>query len=177
LLLRLAEPTGGRVLVDGLDLADLEPEEWRRRLAWLPQRPTLLRASVAENIRLADPTASLEYVRAAAELAGADRFIEGLPDGYETVVGDGGRPLSAGQARRLALARVYLRDAAFVIFDEPTAHLDTAGADHVAAAIDRYRGRCTMLLISHRAELAAHCDRIVRIDEGRAAASLAEAVS
>jgi thiol reductant ABC exporter CydD subunit len=177
LLLRLAEPTAGRVLVDGIDVAAFEPQAWRRQLAWLPQRPAVLRGTVAENIRLADPTASLERVRAAAELAGADGFVDTLPQGYETVVGDGGRPLSAGQARRLALARVFLRNAPLAILDEPTAHLDSESADHVAAAIDGYRGRCTMLVISHRSELAAHCDRIVRIEDGRAAASLMEAVA
>jgi ATP-binding cassette, subfamily C, bacterial CydD len=177
LLLRLAEPTAGRVLVDGIDMAAFEPQAWRRQLAWLPQRPSVLRGTVAENIRLADPTASLERVRAAAELAGADGFVDTLPQGYETVVGDGGRPLSAGQARRLALARVFLRNAPLAILDEPTAHLDSESADHVAAAIDGYRGRCRMLVISHRSELAAHCDRIVRIEDGRAAASLMEAVA
>jgi ABC-type transport system involved in cytochrome bd biosynthesis fused ATPase/permease subunit len=177
LLLRLAEPTAGRVLVDGIDVAAFEPQAWRRQLAWLPQRPSVLRGTVAENIRLADPTASLERVRAAAELAGADGFVDTLPQGYETVVGDGGRPLSAGQARRLALARVFLRNAPLAILDEPTAHLDSESADHVAAAIDGYRGRCRMLVISHRSELAAHCDRIVRIEDGRAAASLMEAVA
>jgi thiol reductant ABC exporter CydD subunit len=177
LLLRLAEPTVGRILVDGIDVAAFEPQAWRRQLAWLPQRPSVLRGTVAENIRLADPTASLERVRAAAELAGADGFVDTLPQGYETVVGDGGRPLSAGQARRLALARVFLRNAPLAILDEPTAHLDSESADHVAAAIDGYRGRCRMLVISHRSELAAHCDRIVRIEDGRAAASLIEAVA
>jgi thiol reductant ABC exporter CydD subunit len=177
LLLRLAEPTVGRILVDGIDVAAFEPQAWRRQLAWLPQRPSVLRGTVAENIRLADPTASLERVRAAAELAGADGFVDTLPQGYETVVGDGGRPLSAGQARRLALARVFLRNAPLAILDEPTAHLDSESADHVAAAIDGYRGRCRMLVISHRSELAAHCDRIVRIEDGRAAASLMEAVA
>ena len=177
LLLLLAEPTAGRVLADGIDVAAFEPQAWRRQLAWLPQRPAVLRGTVAENIRLADPTASLERVRAAAELAGADGFVDALPRDYETVVGDGGRPLSAGQARRLALARVFLRNAPLAILDEPTAHLDSESADHVAAAIDGYRGRCTMLVISHRSELAAHCDRIVRIEDGRAAASLMEAVA
>ena len=177
LLLRLAEPTDGRVLVDGLDLEGLDPAAWRRQLAWLPQRPSLLRATVAENIRLADPAADLDRVRAAAELAGAAGFVEALPDGYETVLGDGGRQLSAGQARRLALARVFLRDAPFVILDEPTAHLDSESAARVVGAIDAYRGRCTMLLISHRAELAGHCDRIVRIADGRTGASLAKAVA
>jgi thiol reductant ABC exporter CydD subunit len=177
LLLLLVEPTEGRVRADGVDLAALDPAEWRRNLAWLPQRPSLLRATAADNIRLADPGASGERVRAAAALAGADGFVEALPDGYDTVVGDGGRPLSAGQARRLGLARVFLRGAPLVILDEPTAHLDDESAEHVTAAIEDYRGRCTMLLISHRAELAAHCDHIVRIEDGRTAPSAVEAVA
>jgi thiol reductant ABC exporter CydD subunit len=177
LLLRLAEPSEGLLLADGLDVATLDPGAWRRQLAWLPQRPSLLRATVAENIRLADPTAGPECVRAAAELAGADGFVRDLPDGYETIVGDGGRPLSAGQARRLALARVFLRNAPLVILDEPTAHLDPASADRVADAVDRFRGHCTMLLISHQAELAARCDRTVRLEDGRVVASLVEAVA
>jgi len=177
LLLRLAEPTAGRVLGGGLDVADFEPEAWRRQLAWLPQQPSLLRATVTENIRLADPAAGLERVQAAAALAGADGFVEALPDGYETLVGDGGRPLSAGQARRLALARAFLRDAPLMILDEPTAHLDPESAERVAAAIDGYRGRCTLLLITHQPELAAHCDRIVRIEDGRTASPLVEAVA
>jgi ATP-binding cassette, subfamily C, bacterial CydD len=177
LLLRLAEPTEGRLLADRLDVGVFEPAAWRRQLAWLPQRPTLLRGTVLENIRLADPTAPVERVQAAAALAGADGFVEGLPEGYETVVGDGGRTLSAGQARRLALARVFLRDAPFVILDEPTAHLDPESAAHVAAAIDGRRGRCTMLLISHDAELAARGDRIVRIEDGSLLTKVVEAVA
>ncbi|HEX4324180.1 MAG TPA: thiol reductant ABC exporter subunit CydD [Gaiellaceae bacterium] len=177
LLLRLAEPTTGRLLADGVDVAEVEPQAWRRQLAWLPQRPSVLRGTVAENIRLADPTASVERVRAAAELAGADGFVEALPKGYETVVGDGGRPLSAGQARRLALARVFLRDAPLVVLDEPTAHLDAESADRIGAAIDEQRGSCTMLVISHRSELAARCDRVVRIEDGRAVTSVMEAVA
>jgi thiol reductant ABC exporter CydD subunit len=177
LLLRLADPTAGRILAGDVDVSTLDTRAWRRQLAWLPQRPSLLRATVAENIRLADPTAAVERVRAAAALAGADGFVDALPDGYDTVVGDGGRPLSAGQTRRIALARAFLRDAPLVILDEPTAHLDPESADHVAAAIDGYRGRCTMLVISHRSELADRCDRVVRIEGGRPAVSLAEAVA
>jgi ATP-binding cassette, subfamily C, bacterial CydD len=177
LLLRLAEPSEGCVLADGLDVAAFDPRAWRRQLAWLPQRPMLVRGTVEENIGLADPTAGLERVRAAAALAGAAGFVEGLPEGYETVVGDGGRVLSVGQARRLALARVFLRDAPFVILDEPTAHLDPESAAHVATAIESCRGRCTTLLISHDAELASHCDRVVRIEDGRPVATLVEAVA
>ncbi len=177
LLLRLAEPTEGRILVNGLDLAALEPEAWRRQLAWLPQRPSVLRGTAAENIRLADPGADLGRVRAAAALAGADEFIETLPQGFETLLGDGGRPLSAGEARRIALARAFLRDAPLVILDEPTANLDPESADRIAAAIDTHRGRCTMLVISHSSDLAARCDRIVRIEDGRSVTSMVEAVA
>jgi thiol reductant ABC exporter CydD subunit len=177
LLLRLAEPAEGRVLVDGVEVAAFDPGAWRRQLAWLPQRPSLLRRTVAENIRLADPTAGPERVRSAAALAGAHGFVETLPKGYDTVLGDGGRLLSAGQARRIGLARVFLRDAPLVILDEPTAHLDPESADHIAAAIEGYRGRCTMLVISHRSELVERCDRIVRIEDGRLAAPLVEAVA
>ena len=177
LLLRLAEPSEGRLLADGLDIAAVEPAAWRRQLAWLPQRPTLLRGTVDENIRLADPAAPFECVRAAAALAGADDFVEALPEGYDTLVGDGGRTLSAGQARRIALARVFLRGAPFVILDEPTAHLDPESAAHVVAAVERSRGSCTTLLITHDAELAARGDRIVRIEEGRLVGTLVEAVA
>jgi ATP-binding cassette, subfamily C, bacterial CydD len=176
LLLRLATPTAGRLLVDGEDVATCDVRAWRRQLAWLPQRPTLLRASVAENIRLGDPAATSDRLHAAAALASADEFVRALPDGYETVVGDGGRPLSAGQVRRIALARAFLCDAPLLILDEPTAHLDRESAGIVADAIDRHRGRCTQLLISHREELAERCDRIVRIEGGRLLERVAEVV-
>jgi ATP-binding cassette, subfamily C, bacterial CydD len=176
-LLRLVEPTAGHVLVDELDVATLSTQAWRRQLAWLPQRPSLLRASVANNVRLSDPAASDEQVRAAAELAGAADFIDALPAGYETLVGDGGRPLSAGQVRRLALARVFLREAPLVILDEPTAHLDLESAGQVAAAIDSYRGRCTLLVISHSSELVARCDRVIQVEAGRTVGSSVGAVA
>jgi ATP-binding cassette, subfamily C, bacterial CydD len=150
---------------------------WRRRLAWLPQRPTLLRATVAENIRLGDAAATIDRVQHAAALAGADGFVRALPRGYETVVGDGGRPLSAGQTRRIGLARAFLRDAGLLILDEPTAHLDRESAEIVADAIEHHRGRCTQLLISHHGELAERCDRIVRIEHGRLGEPVVEAVA
>ena len=107
----------------------------------MPQRPSLLRGTVADNIRLGDPSASDERVREAAALAGADAFVRALPEGYETVVGDGGRPLSAGEAPAVALARAFLRDAPLVILDEPTADLDPASAELVAEAVERLRAR------------------------------------
>jgi thiol reductant ABC exporter CydD subunit len=177
LLLGLVTPLEGRLLVDGVDLAGCDLETWRRQLAWLPQRPALLRATVAENICLGDSTATFDRLHAAAALAGADEFVRALPHGYETVVGDGGRPLSAGQARRIGLARAFLRDAALLILDEPTAHLDRENVEIVADAIDRHRGRCTQLLISHHGELAERCDRIVGIENGRVTEPVVEAVA
>jgi ATP-binding cassette, subfamily C, bacterial CydD len=167
LLLRLAEPTQGRVTVGGADLAASDAGAWRAQLAWVPQHPTIFRGTVGENIRLGDRSAGADRIRAAAELAGADEFIRALPAGYETVVGDGGRPLSAGEQRRLALARAFLRDASLVILDEPTADLDATSAKHVGDAIARLGEGRTMLLIAHRPELAAHADRVVRLEGGR----------
>ncbi len=167
LLLRLAEPTRGRVTAGGVDLAVCDAAAWRSQLAWVPQHPTLFRGTLAENIRLGDTSADSERVRAAAELAGADAFIRALPDAYETTVGDGGRLLSAGERRRVALARAFLRDAPLVILDEPTADLDPASAEIVGEAIARLSGRRTMLLISHRPQHAGLADRVVRLEAGR----------
>jgi ATP-binding cassette, subfamily C, bacterial CydD len=167
LLLRLAEPGGGRVTVGGVDLAACAAEAWRAQIAWVPQRPTLFRGSVADNIRLGVPAAGDGDVRAAAARAGADAFVRTLPEGYDTAVGEGGRPLSAGELQRIALARAFLRDAAFVILDEPTAHLDPVSAELVSDAVERLRAGRTVLLIVHRPELAARADRIVHLHEGR----------
>ncbi len=167
LLLRLCEPTEGRVTVGGIDLAACDAAAWRAQVAWVPQDPTLFRGTVADNIRLGDPAASDDRVRAAAEQAGADAFIGGLPDGYGSVVGEGGRSLSAGERQRIALARAFLRDAPLVILDEPTANLDPVNAELVGEAVERLRAGRTVLLIAHSPELAARADRVVRLEGGR----------
>ena len=169
LLLLLAEPTAGRVTVGGVDLAECDPASWRAQVAWVPQRPTLFRGTVADNIRLGKAGAPDAAVREAAAQAGADGFVRALPDGYETVVGDGGRPLSAGQVRRIALARAFLRDAPLVILDEPTADLDAASAEIVAAAVERLLAGRTVLLVTHRPELETRADRVVRLGAEAAA--------
>jgi thiol reductant ABC exporter CydD subunit len=163
LLLLLAEPTAGRVTVGGVDLAECDPASWRAQVAWVPQRPTLFRGTVADNIRLGKAGAPDAAVRESAAQAGADGFVRRLPVGYETVVGDGGRPLSAGQVRRIALARAFLRDAPLVILDEPTADLDPASAEVVAAAVERLLAGRTVLLVTHRSELETRADRVVRL--------------
>ena len=174
LLLRFAEPDEGRIRVGAVDLAACDAVAWRAQIAWVPQRPTLFRGTVAENIRLGAPVAD-GRVRAAAALAGADAFVRELPDGYETVVGDGGRPLSTGQLQRLALARAFLREAPLVILDEPTAHLDPASADLVGAAVERLRGDRTVLLIAHRPELVRGADRVVTLAGGKIVDAVLEA--
>jgi ATP-binding cassette, subfamily C, bacterial CydD len=175
LLLRFSEPTSGRIVVAGRDLAAIDPAAWRRRIAFVPQRPTLFRGTVADNIRLGDPGADDERVRTAAELAGAHDFVCELPGGYEALVGDGGRQVSAGQKRRLALARAFLRDAPLVLLDEPTADLDRVSASAVVDAIERLQAGRTVLLVTHDVDIAATAGRVVRLDGGHILEPAAEA--
>ena len=167
LLLRFAEPSSGRILVGGSDLTTLDVAAWRSLLAFVPQSPTLFRGTIADNVRLGDASADDARVQAAVELAGAHDFVAALPQGYETIVGDGGRAVSAGQRRRLALARAFLRDAPLVLLDEPTADLDPESAAVVGDAIERLRVGRTVLVVAHRPELAARADRILGLEGGR----------
>jgi thiol reductant ABC exporter CydD subunit len=166
LLLGMLEPTGGRIRAGGVDLRSCQIDEWRRQIAWVPQHPTLLRGTVADNILLGDPSAPEPMVRDAAARAGADEFIRALPKGYATVVGDGARSLSPGECRRLGLARAFLRDAPLVILDEPTADLDGDSVAVVAGAVRRLRAGRTVLLIAHRPELVDCADRVVQLMAG-----------
>jgi thiol reductant ABC exporter CydD subunit len=177
LLLLLFSPTAGRVTCDGVDLGTCRGEAWRELVAWVPQHPTLVRGTVAANIGLGDPSASMARIRAAARAAGADDFVGALPDGFDTRVGAGGRPLSVGERRRLALARAFVRDAPLVILDEPTADLDAGNAHVVADAVARVCADRTVLLIAHRPELAACADRVVRLMPGGVAATPAMSVA
>jgi thiol reductant ABC exporter CydD subunit len=168
LVLGLAQPTSGSIELDGIDLADCRLDDWRSMLAWVPQQPTIFRGTVAENIRLGRPDATDAEVREASVRAGADAFVRRLADGYDTLVGDGGRVLSAGERRRLALARALVRDAELVVLDEPTADLDPESAALVVRAIEELHGQATIILIAHRPELAALADRTVLLSGGRA---------
>ncbi|MDN5860375.1 MAG: thiol reductant ABC exporter subunit CydD, partial [Pseudonocardia sp.] len=164
LLLGFVTPDEGRVLVDGVDLRELDVEAWRRAIGWVPQHPHLFAGSVADNIRLGRAEAACSDVRAAARAARADGFVEELPDGYDTVLGERGAGLSAGQRQRIALARAYLRDAPLVLLDEPTARLDLAGEDAVVKAATRLLAGRTAVLVAHRPALLAAADRMIRLD-------------
>ena len=176
LLLGLVRPDVGTVRVGPSDLGACDLEQWRSRLAWVPQRPTLFRGTVADNIRLGVPHATDGEVRVAAELAGADGFVAALPARYETMVGDGGRTVSAGQLQRLALARAFLRDPDLLILDEPTANLDPDSVEVVTAALEALRGERTILVITHDAAVAACADRVVRLERGRIVERVMETV-
>jgi ATP-binding cassette subfamily C protein CydD len=166
LLLRFASPERGRILVNGRPLQELDPAAWRRLVAWVPQLPHLFHGSVADNIRLGRPEATLAEVEAAADAAHAHTFIQALPDGYGTSIGEAGARLSGGQRQRLALARAFLLDRPVVILDEPTLHLDAVTAGQVRrATLAHCRGR-TALVITHDVELAAGADEVVSLREG-----------
>nr|WP_203724958.1 thiol reductant ABC exporter subunit CydD [Streptomyces sp. SID13588] len=157
-LLGFAQPSGGRILVDGTDLASLDPRSWHRQIAWVPQRPHLFAGTVAENVRLARPDATDEQVRAALRDAGALDFA-----GLDTPLGEGGSGISAGQRQRLALARAFLADRPLLLLDEPTANLDGDTEAAVVAAVRRLAVGRTVLLVVHRPALLAVADRTIRL--------------
>jgi thiol reductant ABC exporter CydD subunit len=168
LLLRFCEPDAGRILIDGSPLVDLDVAAWRASIAWVPQRAHLFHGSVADNIRLSRPEASDREVRTAARDARAVDFIDALPDGFDTPIGEDGVRLSGGQRQRIAIARALLRDAPLVLFDEPTAHLDLESEGVLADALERrlMPGR-TVITVAHRLRLARGADRVVVLEDGR----------
>ena len=167
LLLRFVEPSGGRILVSGVDLAVISPQLWRTRLAWVGQAPYLFAGSVLENIRFAMPDAGPEEIFAAARQADADGFIRDLPLGYATLCGEKGLRLSGGQAQRIALARAFLRDAPILILDEPTANLDPASEAEIMTALRRLAAGRTVISISHRMATVRDADQILVLQGGR----------
>ncbi|MFB4310259.1 thiol reductant ABC exporter subunit CydD [Actinomadura sp. GTD37] len=162
----LVVPDSGRVLVDGVDLAELDVAAWRARLGWVPQRPHLFAASVADNIRLGVPDAGEARVVEAARAAAAD-FVEDLPRGYATVLGEGGAGVSAGQRQRLAVARAFLAGGPVMLLDEPTARLDLHSERVLVDAAARLLAGRTAVLVAHRPALLGVADRVVRLEGGR----------
>ncbi|WFE96292.1 thiol reductant ABC exporter subunit CydD [Micromonospora sp. WMMD987] len=167
LLLGFVTPTAGRITVDGVDLADVDPDDWRRQIAWVPQRAHLFAATLADNIRLGAPDTPDTALAHAVADAALDEVVGTLPDGLDTLLGERGHGLSSGQRQRVALARALLRDAPLVLLDEPTARLDTASETVVLDATRRLVAGRTALLVAHRPALLADADRVLHVAAGR----------
>ncbi len=167
LIPRFFDPWQGRVLVDGVDVRTVQLASLRARIALVLQEPFLLPLSVAENIAYGRPGASREEIIAAAVAASADEFIERLPDGYDTVLGERGATLSGGQRQRLAIARALLKDAPVLILDEPTAALDAQTEGLLLAALERLMAGRTTFIIAHRLATIQRATRIVVLEDGR----------
>ncbi|MFF8614665.1 thiol reductant ABC exporter subunit CydD [Streptomyces sp. NPDC015350] len=165
-VLGFTAPDEGRVRVGGAELADLVPERWRERIAWVPQRPYLFAGTIAENVRLARPDADDAAVAAALRDAGAHDFVAELPDGARTLLGEDGAGLSAGQRQRLALARAFLADRPLLLLDEPTASLDGETEAGIVEAVRRLAAGRTVLLVVHRPALLSVADRVVTLAPG-----------
>lgn len=162
-LLGLSTPERGTVSVGGVDLADLDMDAWRSRLAWVPQRPHLFKDTIAENVRLGRSDASRKQVWAAITDAGLQDTVRRMPAGLDSVLGDRGAGLSAGERQRVALARAFLRDAPLLLLDEPTANLDANTEREVVQAIRRLAHGRTVVLVAHRPALIALADRVVSL--------------
>jgi ATP-binding cassette, subfamily B, bacterial len=167
LLLRFYDPQTGLVSVDGVDVRQADPVEVRNRFAWVSQETPLFSGSALENIRFGRETATLEEARAVAEKAQALGFIDALPEGFDTPLGERGKSLSGGQRQRLAIARALVRDAPILLLDEATSALDAESERLVQAALDQAMTERTTLVIAHRLATVLRADRIVVMDDGR----------
>lgn len=167
LIARFYDPTSGQVEMDGLDVRDVDPLELRRRLALVPQEISLFADTVAENIRYGNDGATDAAVREAARAANAHEFIEALPDGYDTLLGERGVTLSGGQRQRVAIARAVLRNPPILLLDEATSALDAESEHAVQEALEQVMTGRTTFVITHRLATIRKADRILVFDDGR----------
>jgi ATP-binding cassette subfamily B protein len=171
LLMRFYDPDAGRVLLDGADLRRLDPAAFRARIGLVPQEPVIFSADAWYNLRYGRPEASDAEVRAAADAAWASEFLDRLPDGFDTFLGEKGVRLSGGQRQRIAIARAILCDPALLLLDEATSSLDADSERLVQEALRRLRQGRTTLVIAHRLATVLEADRIVVMDQGRVVAT------
>jgi ATP-binding cassette subfamily B protein/subfamily B ATP-binding cassette protein MsbA len=167
MLARFADPWRGQIRVDGYDVRDVTLRSLREQVSIVSQEPLLLPVTLAENIAYGRPDATIGEIRRAAEAANIHDFIEQLPDGYDTLVGERGATLSGGERQRLAIARALLKDAPILILDEPTSALDARTEHELIKALERLVRNRTTLIIAHRLSTVRLAGRIVVIDDGR----------
>jgi ATP-binding cassette subfamily B protein len=169
LLLRFYDPQAGRVVIDGIDVREADPAQVRARLALVAQDAALFSGSAIENVRFGREDASPEALHAAVRAAQAEGFLDALPQGWDTNVGERARSLSGGQRQRLAIARALVREAPILLLDEATSALDAENEQLVQSALDGAMDGRTTLVIAHRLATVLKADRIVVMDEGRVA--------
>jgi ABC-type multidrug transport system fused ATPase/permease subunit len=167
LIARFYDPQGGRVTLDGVDLRQVRLADLRRAMGYVPQEGFLFSGTVLDNIRFGRPDATRAEVEAAARAVGADQVIAGLPDGYDTQVGERGALLAAGERQLVAFARAWIADPALLILDEATSNLDAASEARITDALQRLRSGRTTIIIAHRLSTIAQADQIAVVSDGR----------
>jgi ATP-binding cassette subfamily C protein CydCD len=166
LLMRFWDPQSGRITIGGRDIRDFQLDELRRHIGLVAQDTYLFNTTLWENLKLGNPDATDEEIRRAARLANVEEFIQSLPEGFETIVGERGAQLSGGQRQRVAIARALLKDAPILVLDEATSHLDAVNEAEVRQALARLMEGRTTLVIAHRLSTIRDTDRIVVLDNG-----------
>lgn len=167
LMAYLYKPTKGKILIDGIDVTKLDCESIRDNISIITQNPYIFNFSIKENLLLTSPKATDEEIKSACKIAALDKFIENLPDGYDTLVGEGGVTLSGGQRQRLAIARALLMKTKIILFDEATSALDNETQDEIQNAIKNMKGDYTIVIVAHRLSTIIDADRILVIDDGK----------
>jgi ABC-type multidrug transport system fused ATPase/permease subunit len=162
--MRFADPARGRISAGEIDLRQLDPDEWRRGIAWLPQHPRLLAGTIADALRIGMSGASEDRLWEALRDAGAEELVAALPDGLATRVGEGGVPLSAGELRRIALARAFVREAPLLVLDEPTAHLDADTAARIRSSLASLGRGQTVVIATHDPLLVPLADHVIELE-------------
>lgn len=167
LVLRFYDVDSGAVKIDGINVKDVIQSKLRQQIAYVPQDPALFHRSIAENIGYSKPNAKLKEVKAAAKQAYVDEFIESLPDGYDTLVGERGVKLSGGQRQRVAIARAILKDAPILLLDEATSALDSESESYIQKSLEKLMKGRTTVVVAHRLSTIRKMDRIIVVDKGR----------
>ena len=167
LLAKLYHPNSGEILLDGYNINDLTKNSIRDNMSIITQMPYIFNFSIKDNLKIVKPNATMKEIKKVCKDACLDKFIESLPDKYNTIVGEGGVTLSGGQRQRLAIARALLTKTEVILFDEATSALDNETQKEISNAIDNLKGEYTILIVAHRLSTVIDCDRIFVVDNGK----------